>query len=125
MIAVGNGLFVAAGDDPEIRILNAYTADIPFVFDETVGGHISSVNALALFSNCYLASGSFDTTINIWYINSYSLVDTFGQQKDGHSNPVTTLAVLDNNCLASGSIEGTIPHRKNNSFVSSLKFCSG
>jgi WD40 repeat protein len=107
MVALGSGLFAAAGDDSTFRILNAFTADIQATFDDTAGGHSGAVNALTLLSNGYLASGSFDTTIKIWNINSNNLISTFDQQ-DGHRTPVTVLLALDNNYLASGSEDGTV-----------------
>src|SRR5437667_298998 len=70
----------------------------------TLSGGSYSVNALTVLPDGRLASGSFDTTIKLWDIESGTCAATLS----GHSYYVDALTVLPDGRLASGSSDKTI-----------------
>ena len=82
-------------------------AVISFLRDaiQTMTGHSNSVHSLCLdTANKHLFSGSADTTIIMWSLESYEKVRTF----EGHTDRVNSIVVLSNGNFLSGANDKTV-----------------
>ena len=77
-------------------------AEIQFSQGKVLEGHTIFVNSVAIKENL-LISGSYDTTIKIWDINSGLCIKTL----EGHTGWVWSVAIKDN-LIISGSNDKTI-----------------
>jgi WD40 repeat protein len=67
--SVGNTiLFASSSVDDTIKIWNPLTGTLNYTFDRTNGGHRFPINSLASLNNGYLASGSEDYTVKVWFV---------------------------------------------------------
>ncbi len=112
-------LLASSSADRTIKLWEVVKLRDSVMFSTTLSGHNESVEAV-VFSPCkrkepsrttciewdkLLASGSFDTTIKLWDIDSRKEVYTFS----GHNGPVYSVAFSpDGKFLASGSADNTI-----------------
>ena len=71
--------------------------------DEILTGHGDGVNTLVELADGRLASGSVDSTVRVWDLESGE-----NQELRGHSGAVMTLVELADGRLASGSGDGTV-----------------
>jgi F-box and WD-40 domain protein MET30 len=62
------------------------------------------VRCLTVLSNNRLASGSYDTTIKIWDLNTFTCIRTLNE----HTDWIRCLKTLSNSRLASGSTDKSI-----------------
>lgn len=62
----GSGFFASAGKDKVIKIWDTRS----YRFVRRLSGHTSDVTTLEVLSNGYLASGSFDSSVKIWNLNT-------------------------------------------------------
>ena len=69
-----------------------------------LSGHTNWILSLAVMSNGWLASGSFDSNINIWDLEQRRLIKTLR----GHTSVVTSLKALSNGNLVSCSNDDSI-----------------
>jgi len=67
-------------------------------------GHTDTILVLAALSGNFLASGSKDTNVMIWLVNSQTLVYNL----TGHTGFIYSLCLLSSSLLASGSADTTI-----------------
>ena len=74
-----------------------------FAFNSSNGGHTDVVTSLAKISISLIASASWDNSVKVWNLTSYSLKFTFDSTNGGHINKVNCLSFLKNGLLASGS----------------------
>jgi WD40 repeat protein len=101
LLILSDGRLVTAASDFRIKLRNKHDYSLIRNFEISHKGYITS---LVLLKNGDLASGSEDSTIKIWELNTGKVKQTLS----GHESGVYCLAVLKDNFLASGSADNTI-----------------
>jgi WD40 repeat protein len=71
---------------------------------KVLSGHTSSIRCLVLLLNGHLVSGSADSSLYVWELNTYSRVRVL----INHLSDITCAIELPNNILVSGSYDHTI-----------------
>ncbi|MFM6474924.1 MAG: WD40 repeat domain-containing protein, partial [Dolichospermum sp.] len=91
---------------PKVETLTPSSTEKTLQLQQTLIGHSDSVRSVAYSPDGQtLASGSKDSTIKLWNVNTGNLLQTL----EGHSNWVTSVAYSpDGQTLASGSADNTI-----------------
>ena len=79
-----------------------------YAFNSSNGGHTDVVTSLAKISISLIASASWDNSVKVWNLTTYSLKFTFDSTNGGHINKVNCLSFLKNGQLASGSSDFTV-----------------
>jgi WD40 repeat protein len=76
------------------------------ILEHTIEEHKNSVTCLALLSkeNDYVISGSADSTLKIWDMQTYKCIRTL----EGHTSSITCIAVFSEKLIVSGSFDRTI-----------------
>ena len=92
--------FLASAGWSNIDIYNAANGRLA----RTLTGHTHWIHSLAVLSNGWLVSGSFDTSIKIWNTEAGYSIKTLW----GHKSAVRSLVLLPNGYLASGSDDFTL-----------------
>ena len=85
--------------DNSIQMMSPYLNQTYY----TVSNHTSVVSCLRILPDGTMASGSWDTTIQIWNLTSRSVLKTLS-----HSDLVYSIDVLSTSLLASGSYDRSI-----------------
>jgi WD40 repeat protein len=102
LIATDNGYLISASWDRKIKLWSIANGTLKYA--NTLIGHISDVNALALLPNNQLASGDDEGTIWLWDMQN----GTATRVIYAHTGWVLALAPLSDEHLASGSMDRTI-----------------
>ena len=99
------GVKIKGGDENYIVITYEYSTDFRFIFINvnngnicTKNGQLEIINSIVSLGNGRYASGSYDSLIKIWDLNTCSLVNTMVQ-----SDPIIKLVSIEGNYLGSMS----------------------
>lgn len=104
LVVLPDGKFVSIADGNLIIIWNPKCEGTCISYSPVfLIGHTGRIKCAILMSDLRLISGSHDTTLKVWDLNTTNFDIKPIMTLEGHSGPISWIKIIDNNNICSGS----------------------